>query len=193
MLSPISDHTKPCCYCWLHPYRVSYSFVRGLGNIAQENITVDILVEYQLWPSLVKVTVDQEQELHKPNSWTKLTVNRSWTWQCIPLPPFFLLHWIKKLSSHRQTFIGTFVVFWYQNYDERTICTPVMMRGPIVHQLWWEDHLYTSYDERTICTPVMMRGPFVRQLWWEDHLYASYDERTYCMPVMMRGPFVHQL
>ena len=81
----------------------------------------------------------------------------------------------------------------YASYDERTYCTPVMMRGPIVRQLWWEDLLYASYDERTYYMPVMMRGPIVCQLWWEDLLYVSYDERTYCMPVMMRGPIVCQL
>ena len=53
--------------------------------------------------------------------------------------------------------------------------------------------MYTSYDGRTYCMPVMMGGPIVCQLWWEDLLYASYDERTYCMPVMMGGPIVRQL
>ena len=33
MLSKISEHTIPCCYCWPHPYRVSYSFLRGHGDI----------------------------------------------------------------------------------------------------------------------------------------------------------------
>ena len=45
----------------------------------------------------------------------------------------------------------------YASYDERTYCTPVMMRGP-------KDLLYTSYDGRTYCMPVMMGGPIVRQL-----------------------------
>ena len=80
---------------------------------------------------------------------------------------------------------------------------PVMMKGPSVRQLWWEDLVYASYDEwtycmavimRAYCTPVMMsdllyasydeiyvpvimRGP-IRQLWWEDLVYASYDEKT---------------
>ena len=48
--------------------RVSYSFLRGLGNIAQENTTADILVEDQLQPPLDMVTVDLEQELRKLNS-----------------------------------------------------------------------------------------------------------------------------
>ena len=34
-----------------------------------ENTTADILAEDQLWPHMV--TVDQERELHKPNSLTK--------------------------------------------------------------------------------------------------------------------------
>ena len=34
-----------------------------------------------------------------------------------------------------------------RQFDERTYCTPVMMRGLL------------SYVERTYCTPVMMRGP----------------------------------
>ena len=85
------------------------------------------------------------------------------------------------------------VMMWlYTSYDERTYCTPVMMRGPIVRQLWWEVLLYANYDERSYCKVVMMRGPIVRQLWWEDLLYASYDERTYSMAVM-RGPIVCQL
>ena len=41
------------------------SFLRGLGNIAKENTTADILIEDQLWPPLDTVTVDQERELHK--------------------------------------------------------------------------------------------------------------------------------
>ena len=53
--------------------------------------------------------------------------------------------------------------------------------------------MYRSYDGRTYCTPVMMGGPIVRQLWWKDLLYASYDGRTYCTPVMMGGPNVRQL
>ena len=48
------------------PYNVSYSFLQGLGNIAQ-NITADILVEYQLQPPLDMVTVDQGREQYKPN------------------------------------------------------------------------------------------------------------------------------
>ena len=44
---------------------VSYSFLRGLGNIAQENTRADILVKNQLWALLDMVTVDKEQELHK--------------------------------------------------------------------------------------------------------------------------------
>ena len=43
----------------------------------------------------------------------------------------------------------------YVSYDEKTYCTPVMMR---------ENLLCASYDERTYCTPVMMRRPIVRQL-----------------------------
>ena len=122
----------------------------------------------------------------------------------------FLLHWIRNNSRRclleylqssgiKIMMRGPIVrqLWWedllYASYDERTYCMPVMMRGPIVRQLWCEDLLYASYDERTYCTPVMMRGPIVRQLWWEDLLYASYDERTYCTPVMMRGPIVRQL
>ena len=45
---------------------VSYSFLRGLGNIAQVNTRADILVEDKLRPSSAMETVDQEQELNKP-------------------------------------------------------------------------------------------------------------------------------
>ena len=43
----------------------------------------------------------------------------------------------------------------YENYDEGTLCKPVMMREPFV---------YENYDEGTLCTSVMMREPCVRQL-----------------------------
>ena len=52
----------------LYPCWVSYSFLHGLGNIAQENTTnqaTDVLVEDQQWLPLDLVTVSQE---HKPNS-----------------------------------------------------------------------------------------------------------------------------
>ena len=67
----ISTHAMYCCYCWLDLCRVSYSLLRGLGNIAQENTTADILVEDQLRSPLDMATVDWAQELHTPNSWTK--------------------------------------------------------------------------------------------------------------------------
>ena len=57
-----------CCYCWLYPYKVSYSFLRGLGNFAQEITKADILIEDQLLLPLDMATVDQEREMHKPNS-----------------------------------------------------------------------------------------------------------------------------
>ena len=43
----------------------------------------------------------------------------------------------------------------YVSYDGRTYYM----------QLCWEDLLYASYDGKTYCTPVMMRGTIVRQLW----------------------------
>ena len=44
-----------------HAGLISYSFLRGLGNIiAQENNAADILIADQLWPPLDMVTVDQE-------------------------------------------------------------------------------------------------------------------------------------
>ena len=55
-----ATHAISCCYCWLHPCRVSYSFLQGLGNTAQENTTVDILIEDQPRSPLDMVTVDQE-------------------------------------------------------------------------------------------------------------------------------------
>ena len=51
MLSKTAEHTTPCCYCTLHPYKVSYSFL-GLGSIAQENTAADILIEDRLRPQL---------------------------------------------------------------------------------------------------------------------------------------------
>ena len=65
----ISELTISCRYCWLRPYKVSYSFL--LGNIAQ-NTTTDILIADQLQPPLDMETVDLEWELHKPNCWIKL-------------------------------------------------------------------------------------------------------------------------
>ena len=84
----LSTHAMYCCYCWLYlctpccplhnnstllylltalVYRVSYRFLQGLGNIAQENIAANVL-EDLLQPSLDMITVDQERELHKLNS-----------------------------------------------------------------------------------------------------------------------------
>ena len=141
------------------------------------------------------MTVNQEHKLHKPSSWSKCksfvvvqTINIS----CI----FTILNTTSFCGSRNRVVVDIFwntcsLLILYASYDERTYCTPVMMSGPIVHQLWCEDLLYAS--ERTYCTPVMMSGPIVHQLWCEDLLYASYDERTYCTPVMMRGPIVNQL
>ena len=39
----------------------------GLGNIGQENTIAYILIQNQIWPTLDMVTVDLEQEIHKPN------------------------------------------------------------------------------------------------------------------------------
>ena len=44
------------------------SLLRGLDNITPENATVDILIKDQLRPPLDIATVDQERELHNPNS-----------------------------------------------------------------------------------------------------------------------------
>ena len=44
MLSKISEHIISCYYCGLHPCKVSYSILRGIGNIAQENTTADIYI-----------------------------------------------------------------------------------------------------------------------------------------------------
>ena len=41
---------------------------------------------------------------------------------------------------------------------------PVMMRDLLYASYDERDLLYTTYDERTYCTPVMMRGPIVHQL-----------------------------
>ena len=72
---------------------------------------------------------------------------------------------------------------------------PVMMRGPIVCQLWWVDLMYASYDEGTYCMTVMMSGSYDSYCGPASYdegtyMYASYDEWTYCMAVMMRGPIV---
>ena len=108
MSSKLSDHTVSCCYCWLHPCRVSYCFLQGLGNIAQENIMADSLIEDQVWPLLDMVTVDKEREFHKPNSLTKhesffmvWTVNRSCVLAILATSAavFFLLNWFKKQNS----------------------------------------------------------------------------------------------
>ena len=48
----ISDYTHVHHKIIRTYHRVSYSFPLGLGNIAQENTTADILVEDQLWPPL---------------------------------------------------------------------------------------------------------------------------------------------
>ena len=65
---PQSEHATSYCHCRLHPYSVSRQLPSGLDSIAQENPTTDILVEEQQIPPLDMVAVDQERELHKPNS-----------------------------------------------------------------------------------------------------------------------------
>ena len=56
---------------------VSYSCFQGLGNIAQDNASADILIEDSAKPPLDIVTVDQEWELHK--------LNREGLWQPVLL------------------------------------------------------------------------------------------------------------
>ena len=109
---------------------MSYSFLQGLGNIAQENTTADISVEDQPWPPLDMVTVDLERELHKPNCWTRcklfVVVNISCvltTWNNF-LQFFFELHWIEKPSG-----CGHLLEHLESSGTE------VMMRGPVVHHL----------------------------------------------------------
>ena len=165
MLYKLSDIPLSSCYCWLHPYRVSYSFLQGLGIIAQNNTKADI-VEDALAPlDMVTVRLSGARTA-KPNSRTRRVIC------CIVVAS----------------------------------CTPVMMRGPLVRQLswedllyssdeedllyaYWEDLLYASYDERTSCTPVIMSHCTPVTCYCtpvdERTLYASYDERTYCT-VMMR-------
>ena len=48
----------------LYTYSVSYSLLKGLGNILWENTKANVLIEDQLWPPLDVVTVDQVRELH---------------------------------------------------------------------------------------------------------------------------------
>ncbi len=65
MLFKISKHIIPCDIVDI----VTAPFeVQSLDNIAQANPTSDILIDYQLRPPLDMATVDQYQELHKPNS-----------------------------------------------------------------------------------------------------------------------------
>ena len=49
-----------CIVAIVDSTHVRYSLQQGLGNIAHERTTADILVEDQLWPPLDIVTVDQE-------------------------------------------------------------------------------------------------------------------------------------
>ena len=205
--------------CWLHLCRVGYSILRGLGNVAKEKTTAGILYFVRWMPPLL--TVDVEQELHKPNNWTKheaVIGGRIINISCVLT--ILIYHFSRVLRSgvvvnvYWNTWSLLVLILWWEDllhtsYYERTYCMPVMMRRPIVWQLWWEGLLYASYDERTCMPvmmrgplyasydetyyiPVMMRGPIVCQLWCED-LLSSYDEKTYCMPVVMREPIVWEL
>ena len=129
----ISIHIMYCCYCWLyssmHPYMVIYSFLRRLGNIALENTTADILIEDQLWPPLVMVTVHL-------GVWTVQTKLRNCAWAiCLGTnrPPKLCL-----CDAY------TFSIFIFDSLvEKRSSCgcwlkdlessgTKVMIRGPIV-------------------------------------------------------------
>ena len=151
MLSKISKHTISCRYCGLLPYRV--------GTIAQQNTAADILVEDQPRLPLDVITVDQEWELHKPNSWIGCQsyvlriVNRSRVPTVYTLSPFYYSFlFLTRLRNRRD------VDVWWN------ICSLLALK------LWWGDLLYSSYDEGAYCTPVMMRGHIVGQLWWENLL-----------------------
>ena len=56
-----SPHAMSCCYYWLCPCKVSYSFFKDLVKVTQENSTnnqiADVLVEDLLQPRLDLVTV----------------------------------------------------------------------------------------------------------------------------------------
>ena len=128
-----NQHTISCCYCWL----LSYSFLWGLGNIAQENTPADILVEDPLRRPLDMETVDQERELHKPNSSTKREafvviqiVKQRCGWTILTTFPsgFFFkggmgeFHKIKKQSSRRSLL---------ENLESSG--AKIMMRGPMYY------------------------------------------------------------
>ncbi len=54
--------------CGLHGYSLVSFLVNRSVQYSWFYFTADILTEYQLQPPLDMVTVDQERELHKPNS-----------------------------------------------------------------------------------------------------------------------------
>ena len=156
------------------------------------------------------LTVDQEWELHKPNSWTKREsfvvariVNISFCFEDTSLslamtsgPVVCQLWWtyctpamMGRLIVHQLWWVDLLYQLWwvdllYASYDGWTYCTPDMMGGPIVRQLWWVNLFYVSYDGWIYCMSAMMSGPILSQLWWVDLFYVSYDEWIYCMPVM---------
>ena len=123
-----SIYAMYCC-CWLHPCRVSYSFLQGIGSIAQENTTADILVEDQLRPPLDMLAVDLERKLHKPNSWTVLRVISCGIYCQLKLctdstslfDSFWGIFWIKTSCGHLLEIWCLLVL----NYVEGTYCVPV--------------------------------------------------------------------
>ena len=169
----ITEHTISCCYCWLHPCRVRYSFLRGLDNIAQENTTADILLEDQLWSPLDMIQLTGREnttnQIAEPSKSIRCGTNHQdkLSWRYVPtnIVSFFLLSFFT----------------WSRNWVVMDVLEHLDL---LVLKLWWEDLLYASYDEGTYSPPVMMRGRIVWQLRWGSVLFASYDEGVYCKPVM---------
>ena len=134
----ISEHTKPCCYCGLHTYRVSYCFLWDLGNFAQNTAANNSTGDQVLSPLDMVSNIWPGQLLLKPNSWTKWEY-LSWyelstevaSWWYLPLSSFFVVVDVASLNqklSNRGWILEhlVFGVFWYK-------------------KLWWEFLLYANY------------------------------------------------
>ena len=154
---------------FIHIWSTTASF-KDLVIFHRKTLQQIFYIEDQLWPAY-------------GNSWPGArTAQTNWAKE-----ESFIVIWIVNiccvstiLTAFPRFFFCYFTGSWNWEYhcthllEYLESCgTKILMRGPIICQLWWEDQLYASYDERTYCTPVMMRGPIVRQLWLEDLLHAS--------------------
>ena len=61
-----SAHTTCCCYCCLHPCKVSYSLLQGLGNSYTGELHQPNIRCCSRGSAAVSFGISKEQKLHRP-------------------------------------------------------------------------------------------------------------------------------